>query len=231
IKLVAAETVNLGEAPAHPLVVANVLHQGPLPDAVRPDDGEDVQILVRRLRQQEADDFFLLHLPPEHAVLHEQVGAVRLLGDARVASEEHHEFPHNASAISARRRPCVRSRSARREVRSRSPTWIVGSAPEGVERVGRTAQLSPQLVELQQHRSVGDLPALGFLHDDASSEQSALQPDGVIGGAGLLVLPDEEGDQPADEVARHRRQKCVHCLLRAPFTTGSWGLIHHSLYA
>ena len=26
----------------------------------------------------------------------------------------------------------------------------------------------------------------------------------VLGGAGLLVLPDEEGDQPADEVGRRQ---------------------------
>jgi len=53
-------------------------------------------------------------------------------------------------------------------------------------------------VELQQHCPAGDLPPLGLLDDGAGAQQSAAQPDGVLGGAGLLVLPDEEGDQPTE---------------------------------
>lgn len=83
-----------------------------------------------------------------------------------------------------------------------------------VECVGGLAQLSSQLIELLQHRSDGDVPSLSFLNNDTSSQKRLLQPDSNVGGVdatALLVLANEEGDQPADEIARHSGQKNAHC--------------------
>ncbi|TVU07006.1 hypothetical protein EJB05_47045, partial [Eragrostis curvula] len=138
------------------------------------------------------------------------VGAVRLPGDARAPVQEHDQLPHVAQrGFQTRPTPAYRGERP-------PPVGIAeNSPPEGVESVGASAQRSPQLAELQQHRLIGDLPPLGFLDYDSSSEQRSLQLDCgvvIIGGAGFKVLRDEEGNQPASELAGHRRQKHVHFL-------------------
>jgi hypothetical protein len=150
IEIVTAEAMNLGEVVSHPLLETRMLDQRPLADLARADDGEDIQISSRL--KQEADDLLLLHLPPKHAALHEQVGAVRLPADAGAAAEEHdellhvtqrsfHAFHRNGQltcGIAARKQA---ERPPRRGVRS--PTGQDGSPPEGVEDVG-ARHISPR---------------------------------------------------------------------------------------
>ncbi|TVU41077.1 hypothetical protein EJB05_14568, partial [Eragrostis curvula] len=124
---------------------------------------------------------FSICSPNMHAVLHIKVGAVWLPGDARAAAEENNELPH----ITQRG-----FKTFHHVVQSPAPTEFRGSPPEGVD----------------CHRSVSNLQPLGFLNDDTSSQKRSLQPVGSVDGARLLVLADEEGEQSANEVARHRGQ-------------------------
>lgn len=83
------------------------------------------------------------------------------------------------------------------------------SPPEGVNGIGGLTQLSSQLAELLQHRLVGDLPPLGFINDDTSSQKCSLQPVSSVGGTTPLVLPDEEREQSADEATADSKTSMV----------------------
>uniref|UniRef100_A0A8R7TXB3 Uncharacterized protein n=1 Tax=Triticum urartu TaxID=4572 RepID=A0A8R7TXB3_TRIUA len=235
LEVVAAHEENRGEVDAHPVVMADMLDEGALPDPGRTDDGEHAGSTLRfSLSQQKADDLLHFLLPAEHGPLQEQVRAVGLAADARIALEEDDELlhvgdhaaepvdhaPHLRGAVRGTEaealggvEPGQHGREAARGRRRRVVVvGVAAAAREGVEHVVAAVHGLSERVELAEHGLVGDAPALGLLDGDADAQQREAQLlDAVLRAALLLQVPlDQERHGPAEQVAEDRGQEHLH---------------------